>query len=188
METNSSKVRICPDKEGNVVRVSKNNADYAHVRITQSKITFGTNGWVNRKTLSALFHGKTEDLVEMKLQADQEMPGNIVIKESFHGRENDLKIAGDTGIVCQGVDPVTGEVSNIYRTTYYDTSGMADDILIPHINGEEIKSANSGSKTELSQSELNDLITKKEDDSKEEEVIEEPKEEEVVMEDETFEL
>jgi hypothetical protein len=196
MKTNSSKVRISPDEQGNAIRVSKNNPEYAHMRITQERVDFGSNGWVNRKVFSSLIHGKTEDLKQMGFTAGQELPGNIVVLEQLNpfnsnDPERDLKIAGETGIVCKGVDAETGEVRDIYRTTRYDATGQMQSITIAHVNGDEIREANGGAapKKSVSQSELNDLLTKKSDKkAKKEEVIEEPKEEEVVMEDETFEL
>jgi putative methionine-R-sulfoxide reductase with GAF domain len=192
MRTNSSKVRINPDEQGNAIRVSKNNPEYAHMRITQERVDFGSNGWVNRKVFSALIHGKTEDLTEMGFKANEELPGNIVVVESFEGRTEDLKIAGETGIVCKGVDTETGEIKDIYRTTRYDSSGQMQSIMIPHVNGDEIREANGNTpKKTVSQSDLNELLTKKSDKKakKEDEIVEEKKkEEEVVVENETFEL
>ena len=104
-----------------------------------------------------------------------------------------LKIAGDSGVTCKGVDQETGEVRDIYRTTEYDDTGLLKDQLIPHVNGDEIKAALTGES--MSKSDLDDVLAKgtkktksKVTPVKEEEVIEEPAEEEVVMEDETFEL
>ena len=193
MKTTSSKVTVAPDEQGNAIRVSKNNAEYAHMRITQERVDFSASGWVNRKVYSALIHGKTEDLQEMGFTSGQELPGNIVVIESFEGRQEDLKIAGETGIVCRGVDTETGEVRDIYRTTRYDASGQMQSVMIPHVNGDEIREANGNTSTSnkktISQSELNEVLTKNSDKkAKKEEVVEEPVEEEVVMEDETFEL
>ena len=99
MKTNSSKVRISPDEQGNAIRVSKNNPEYAHIRVTQERVDFSASGWVNRKVFSTLIHGKTEDLNEMGFTSGQELPGNIIVMESFDGRQEDLKMAGDTGII-----------------------------------------------------------------------------------------
>ena len=196
MRTNSSKVRVNPDEQGNAIRVSKNNSEYAHMRVTQERVDFSASGWVNRKIFSTLIHGKTEDLTEMGFRPNEELPGNIIVVESFEGRTEDLKIAGETGIVCKGVDQETGEVREIYRTTRYDATGQMQSTLIAHVNGDEIREANgntttSSSKT-INQSELNELLEKKSDKKakKEEkkEEVEEPKEEVVEMEDETFEL
>ena len=181
MRTNSSKVRISPDEQGNAIRVSKNNPEYAHIRITQERVDFGSNGWVNRKVFSALIHGKTEDLTEMGFQPNEELPGNIVVVESFEGRAEDLKIAGETGIVCKGVDTETGEVKEIYRTTRYDSSGQSQSIMVAHVNGDEIREANGNTpKKTVSQSDLNEILTKKSD--------KQAKKDDVVMENETFEL
>ena len=197
MKTNSSKVRITPDEQGNAIRVSKNNSEYAHMRITQERVDFSTSGWVNRKVYSALIHGKTEDLQEMGFTSGQELPGNIVVIESFEGREEDLKIAGETGIICRGVDTETGEVRDIYRTTRYDASGQMQSVMIPHVNGDEIREANGNTsaskKKTITQSELNDVLTKKSDkkakkDDEVAEKTEEKEQEEIVMENETFEL
>ena len=73
MNTNSSNVRISPDEQGNAIRVSKNNPEYAHMRITQERVDFTSNGWVNRKVFSTLIHGKTEDLTEMGFKANEEL-------------------------------------------------------------------------------------------------------------------
>jgi hypothetical protein len=126
----------------------------------------------------------------MGFKANEELPGNIIVVESFEGRTEDLKIAGETGIVCKGVDTETGELKDIYRTTRYDASGQMQSIMIPHVNGDEIREANGNTKKTVSQSELNELLTKKSDKkAKKEEVIEEPVEEVVEeMENETFEL
>ena len=196
MKTNSSKVRISPDEQGNAIRVSKNNPEFAHMRATQEKVDFSASGWVNRKVFSSLIHGKTEDLQEMGFKAGEELPGNIVVMESFepfnsNNPERDLKIAGDTGIVCKGLGE-GGEVRDIYRTTKYDATGMLQSVTIPHINGDEIREANGNApKKTVSQSDLNEVLTKKSDKKakKEDEIVEEKKkEEEVVVENETFEL
>jgi hypothetical protein len=55
--TTSSKVMVAPDDQGNVIRVSKNNPEYGHVRLTQNRVTFNTQGWVNKKVASTLIHG-----------------------------------------------------------------------------------------------------------------------------------
>ena len=189
MKTNSSKVSISADEQGNAIRVSKNNAEYAHMRVTQERVDFSTSGWVNRKVYSTLIHGKTEDLNEMGFTANQELPGNIIVTESFEGRTEDLKLAGDTGIICKGVDSETGEVREIYRTTRYDSTGQLEHTMIAHINGDEIREANGKSSSNtISQSELTNLTKKSDKKAKKEEVVEEPKEEVVEMQDETFEL
>tara|TARA_R100001463_G_scaffold82633_1_gene137261 strand:+ start:3098 stop:3712 length:615 start_codon:yes stop_codon:yes gene_type:complete len=204
MENQVSKVRVSPDDQGNVIRVSKNNPEYGVIRLEQPRVVFNTQGWVNNKKVSALIHGKVEDLQSLAFNADTELPGKIVVREqtvAFNSKDpdRDLKIAGDTGVVCCRY----GEP--IYRKSFYVTNEEESDIFIAHTNTEDIKDANGGSKGQISQSELNDIMTKSDkkkskaekqaevtmEDVKEdvkEEVIEEPQEEVVEMENETFEL
>ena len=189
MKTNSSNVSVNADEQGNAIRVSKNNPEYGHVRLTQEKVSFNTQGWVNRKVLSTLVHGKVDDLQALGFNPNQEMPGNIVVREqteafSSNDPERDLKIAGETGIVC------CAHGEQIYRKTFYDASGIENDLLVAHTNADAIREANGTSNSNsMTQSELNEVLTKKSDKkAKREEKIEEPKEESVEVQDETFEL
>lgn len=197
-----NKVQIIPDDLGNVIRVSQNNTDYGHVRLQQERVTFTNTGWVNRKTVSTLLHGKVEDLREMGLHNMKELSGKIVIRESFEpfnstDPDRDLKIAGDTGIVCcQDGQP-------IYRKTMYTADANAEDVLVAHDNGDAIREANNSGSTAtklkaVSANEAFDVETKSEDkqvdleDSIAEvnaEALEEEVQEEVEeLEDSTFEL
>ena len=64
----SIKVMVSPDELGNnVIRVSKNNPEFAHIRLEQKKVTFNTQGWVQNKTRSTLIQGKLEDLKTLNL-------------------------------------------------------------------------------------------------------------------------
>ena len=83
MKTNSSNVRIAPDDQGNAIRVSKNNPEFGHMRLTQEKTSFGTNGWVNRKVLSTLVHGTVEDLQSLGYEGGQELPGILNVQEQL---------------------------------------------------------------------------------------------------------
>lgn len=136
-----NKVQINPDEMGNVIRVSKNNSEFGHIRLTQERVSFGNTGWVNRKQLSTLLHGKVEDLREMGIQNMKELPGKIVVRESLEpfsstDPDRDLKIAGDTGIICcQDGQP-------IYRKTMYVADLKAQDVLVAHNNGDAIREAN----------------------------------------------
>ena len=136
-----NKVQIIPDELGNVIRVSQNNADYGHLRLQQERVIFGNTGWVNKKTVSTLLHGKVEDLRDMGLQNMTELPGKIIINESLepfntNDPDRDLKIAGKTGIICcQDGQP-------IYRKTMYVSDVNAEDTLVAHNNGDAIREAN----------------------------------------------
>ena len=187
-------VGISPDEQGNVIRVSKNNPEYAHIRITQQKVSFNTQGWVENKSRSALINGKLEDLKQLNFNVDQVLSGNIVIQEQTqpfnnNNPERDLKIAGDTGIVCKKINYETGEEESIYRRTFYDMTGNVQDTLVPHSNGQEIRDSQGNVKKtdnnvkpvkkKLSEEDLKEVMNQKK-----EEVVEV----EEVMENETFEL
>ena len=191
----SKNVSIATDEQGNVIRISKNNPEFAHIRIIQNKVMFNAQGWVNNKQLSALLHGKVDDLKSLNLNAESTLPGNIIIREQMEAfntndPERDYKIAGETGIVCcRHGEP-------IYRKTFYDASGTQEDELIPHTNTEDIKNAlGSGNMT---QSQLDEVLEKgskkKAKKEVEEEVIDEDTDETgmeepvEVEEGETFEL
>ena len=143
------KVCIVPDEMGNVIRVSKNNPEYGHVRLTQDGTTFTQTGWIKKVTKSTLLHGTVEDLKNYNIQKKKTLQGNIYIVESFDpfsekNPDYDLKMAGKTNIICKGINPVTGEIdAPIYRKSFYDPMGTKDDVLISHTNTKEIREANS---------------------------------------------
>jgi hypothetical protein len=98
------------------------------------------NGFLRRRSFSSLIHGPITLLQASNFYAGQILPGNIIVKEAmtpFNKKtpERDLKIAGETGIVCR----VGGEP--IYRKTYYSASASSVDITIEHDNVEELKIA-----------------------------------------------
>tara|TARA_Y100001938_G_scaffold138313_1_gene203597 strand:- start:2293 stop:2943 length:651 start_codon:yes stop_codon:yes gene_type:complete len=142
MNFKNKPVTIVKDDMGNVIRVSKRNAEYAHVRLTQEK-TVINNGWINVKTVSTLIHGKTEELIASGIKKYKKLPGNIVIQESLEGEERNLKMAGKTDVVCC----LDGQP--IYRTTKYDATGMLEDTFIAHNNGQAIKEANAANASTL---------------------------------------
>lgn len=134
-----SKVRVIADKYGNVINVCS-NPDYGYIRVEQETSLSPTKNWVGRKVVKALIMGTVDDLIALKLVANQELPGKIVIKESHEpfdsdNPDRDLKYAGDTGIPCH----VHGEP--IYRRAFYTEDMNDDHTLIKHTNTEEIKEA-----------------------------------------------
>jgi len=185
MSANTNAVTIARDEQGNVIRVSKNNPEYGCVRLVQAKVAVGTNGWVRNNNLSTLIHGKVEDLQALNLEDKETIPGTIYIREqlepfSSDNPDRDLKIAGDTGIVCcRHGEP-------IYRKSFYSANADETNQLIAHTNGDDIRNANSGFTAEddvIDQVVEDEVKTKSK--AKKEEVKEE---EEVEMEEETFEL
>lgn len=144
----NSKVIVTADQNGNVIRQSK-NPELGYVRLVQDRITINNKGWVNKKTFSALIKGSIEDLKAMGLDKISTMPGNIVVVESttpFNEAmpNRDLKIAGDTGVIL-----CTKDGEPIYRTTIYDASGCMQDELIPHANGDAIRTKIATKKQEV---------------------------------------
>ena len=139
----NSTVKIVADATtGAVVRVSEINPEFASVRLEQVRTVIGNNNFIERKTVSTLLQGATADLTAMGFYAGQELPGTIVIEESLtpfnkKNPERDLKIAGETGIICS----VGGQP--IYRRAVFSTASNATDTLIKHDNVEQLRSAYS---------------------------------------------
>ena len=184
-------VIINADEMGNVIRQSENNSEYGFVRVTQTRVGFSNTGWLRPMNLSALIPGKVEDLQSMDWKANQKLNGKIVIKESlepFNSTNPDryMKYAGDTGIVCC----VDGQP--IYRKTMFTADTTAEDTLIAHTNGQDIREANGI----VTQAKVVQNTTPEEafdtvDNQEVEEVNEEDEvkaEAEEVLEEETFEL
>jgi hypothetical protein len=123
-----------------VVNVSENNSDYGYIRIQQVRTVIDDNGFLRRKSVSALIPGTVTELTETGFYEGQILDGKIVIEESlapFNSKtpEKDLKLAGETGIVCRvGGMP-------IYRRTKFSTMSNAADTLIKHDNVEELREA-----------------------------------------------
>jgi len=136
-----SKVNVCADDMGNVIIQSKNNPEYGYVRLQQDRVTFGNNGWVKKSNVSTLLLGKIDDLQSLNFKAGDEIAGKIVIREQLepfnaNDPERDYKYAGDTGIVCC----VDGQP--IYRKAMFTADATAQDVLIAHTNGSDIREAN----------------------------------------------
>jgi len=152
----NSKVKVTAEEvTGNVVVVSKNNPEWGHIRVEQSRTMIDDNGFARKRNISALIHGTVEDLKSFKWVNGQEVPGKIIAKESlepfnYNQAERDYKIAGKTGIVCcQDGQP-------IYRKTFYTLNSSAEDVLVAHNNIEDIRAAYSTSNEEVS-SDMTDL-------------------------------
>ena len=145
------KVKVIGDLNGNVIKQSENNPEYGFIRLEQDTIQIDQNGWLKSVTRSTLLKGKMEDLLIADYSINTQLPGKIIIKESFlpfnvENPDRDLKIAGKTGVICRVDD------QPIYRQSFYTTDMTAFDILIPHTNNYEIKSVMA------SQKEMDELI------------------------------
>lgn len=140
----TSKVIVRADKtSGLVVVPSQNNPSFGYIRVTQVRRIIDENFFARKVELSALIPGEVEDLKAFNWQADQEVEGKIIFieqttpfnKKDAEKAKKDLKVAGDTEIVCMQND------KPIYRKNFYTQNESAIDVTCPHTNGEEIKAA-----------------------------------------------
>ena len=137
-----------------------------------------------------------DDLQSLNLNESTPLNGKIIVKESVtpfsnNDPDRDLKIAGETGIVCSVDD------QPIYRKTFFVADITAQDVLIAHTNGDAIREANgltsNAVKTTVTPAEAFGLDSPVDEqtDVVEEEVEDEVTsevEEEVLVEEESFEL
>ena len=133
-------VVVTADQLGNVIIPSENNAEWGHVRVEQTRVQIDEKGFLRKSKMSALIHGKMEDLTEMGFFKGQKLPGKIVVIESlepFNAKEpaRDYKVAGATGVICC----VDGQP--IYRKTFFREDINAQDETIQHNNTDDIKAA-----------------------------------------------
>lgn len=143
---NSKVVVLADETTGAVVNVSNNNPEYGYIRVQQIRTMIDDNGFLRRKPVSALIPGTLAELKESGFFAGQQLDGKIVVEESlepFNDKtpERDLKVAGETGIVC-----TLGGLP-IYRRTKFSFDATGADALIKHDNVEELKAAYNRSKS-----------------------------------------
>jgi hypothetical protein len=141
--------KVTADKNGNVIGVSQNNPEYGYIRVEQQTTQISDDGWLRNTKRSALIKGKTEDLMACNYKEGSQISGKIVVRESLtpfnpENPDRDLKIAGDTGVICRIDD------QPIYRQTFFTSNLNAQDELITHTNKEEIKEVQAAQRTMLS--------------------------------------
>jgi len=134
----TTNVTVAADKNGNIIGVSENNPEYGWIRVEQHVRVINDRGWLRNAKRSALIKGKVQDLVDCNYQLGEEIPGKIIVVESLkpfnpENPDRDLKIAGDTGVICRIDD------QPIYRQTFFTSNVNAEDDLIMHSNTEEIR-------------------------------------------------
>jgi len=142
---NSKVIVLADETTGAVVNVS-NNPEFGYIRVQQVRTMIDDNGFLRRKPVSALIPGTLAELKESGFFAGQQLDGKIIVEESlepFNDKtpERDLKVAGETGIVC------TLDGSPIYRRTKFSFDGNVSDTLIKHNNTEELRAAYNASKS-----------------------------------------
>lgn len=136
----NTKVKVIADANGVVINQSQKNPEFGYVRLEQVRTVIDDNGFLRRKAVSTLIQGEVAVLQASGFYAGQELPGNIVIKESMEpfskkNPERDHKIAGETGILC------TVEGAPIFRKTVYTTASNSEDVTIKHDNVTELRNA-----------------------------------------------
>lgn len=144
----TKKVVVSADEQGNIIGVSQNNPEYGYIRVEQTVNQISYDGWLRLSKRSSLIKGLVTDLVEAGFTQGQELPGKIVVKESltpFNSvtPDKDLKIAGDTGVICRLDD------QPIYRQSFYTENPNEYDHLIMHTNREEIKEVQEANRNVL---------------------------------------
>jgi hypothetical protein len=140
LEVMNSKVFVQADETGAVITVSENNPEFGYVRVQQTRTMIDDNGFVRRREISALMPGSVEDLKALNLYGGQALDGKIVIEESLNpfnkkNPERDLKVAGETGIVC-----TLGGLP-IYRRTKFSFNESTPDTTVDHDNVDQLRAA-----------------------------------------------
>jgi hypothetical protein len=135
-----SKVKVTADKAGNVISVSKNNPEWGHIRVEQTRMVVNDKGFATATRVSALIPGKVEELAAFGFTAGQELGGTIFIKEqtnpfNVETPERDLKVAGTSGVICKIGDQA------IYRKNFYSENPEKLDETVEHTNKDEITAA-----------------------------------------------
>jgi len=133
-----NKVTVAANKDGNIIGISENNPEFGYIRVEQNAPVINEKGWLRFSKRSSLIKGKVEDLLQCNYKAGQEIQGRIVVVESLtpfntENPDRDLKIAGETGVVCSIDD------QPIYRQSFFTTNVDAHDELITHDNVAEIR-------------------------------------------------
>ena len=133
-----NKVTVAANKDGNIIGISENNPEFGYIRVEQNAPVINEKGWLRFSKRSSLIKGKVEDLLQCNYKAGQEIQGRIVVVESLtafntENPDRDLKIAGETGVVCSIDD------QPIYRQSFFTTNVDAQDELITHDNVAEIR-------------------------------------------------
>ena len=134
-----AQVTVTADKtSGLVINPSKNNPDFAWIRVQQVGKSIDDNGFLQTDYKSAFIKGAPSDLEELGYVAGEVLEGQIVVTESTtppnpKKPSQDVKMSGANGIPCT----IGGQV--IYRTTKYTTNMELVDTKIAHDNGDAIK-------------------------------------------------
>jgi len=133
-------VKVTANDAGQVIVRSENNPEWGHIRVEQTLLVVDDQGFAKKSRRSALIPGLIEDLSAFGYTAGQEISGKIIIKESLtpfnkKNPKRDLKIAGDSGVVCRQ------DGMPIFRKSVFTADLSKGDDTLSHTNDDEIKAA-----------------------------------------------
>tara|TARA_R110001606_G_scaffold377097_1_gene536033 strand:- start:521 stop:1051 length:531 start_codon:yes stop_codon:yes gene_type:complete len=140
---NTNVTVVVDEKTGLTVRPSKKNPEFSYVVIEQMAPEI-KQGWVSTKKLTNLVQGPTKSLLELEKKGFfNTLTGKIIVLESLEPFNEkmphlDLKMAGDTGVVCMVGD------KPIYRVTDYVYDLNKHSEFIKHTNGADIRAVQAG--------------------------------------------
>lgn len=128
-----TKVTVLADAAGNHIVPSKNNPEWFHISVKQTRIVVDDRGFARPCSVIAFINGNLATLQSFGWKAGQEVGGTIILKESLVAfdkkmPERNYKVAGATKIVCHsGNNP-------IYQKYLYSTDANASDVELPKIH------------------------------------------------------
>lgn len=133
-------VSVAGAEDGSLITMSK-NPEIGWIMVEQNKTVLSDEGFIKPTRLLAFVKGTPDGLIGLDWEVGLVLPGQIIVEESLepfsrNKPEADLKIAGDSGVICS----VKGHP--IYRRTFYTTNKKRVDALIPHDNADEIRARN----------------------------------------------
>jgi hypothetical protein len=151
-----NKVKIMPNKNGQLVTMSVKNPEWGTVRIGSIEETIDdVTGFTQEKKKSFLMKLKGQEAIDAFLEKHKDgLPGQLIIVEAveselpaeFEKLVNEkidreeaikpyLKKSGKDGV------QLTLKGERIFRYTKYDRTGKLFDTLVMHDNREEVKQA-----------------------------------------------
>ena len=146
-------VQITPSKEGQLITVYKNNANYGYITLASTELTPDARGWIRESKRSTLMRATVELLQKyIAMNKSLAVPGKIYVEEFLESEVPDLfkerfnknvdyetqirpyiKRAGKDGVELT----LGGE--RILRFTSYDPTGTIEDVKIAHDNTDAVK-------------------------------------------------
>lgn len=145
-----SKISIKPNADGAPISAYKSNPEFGYI-VLESSVSTVDNGWLRKKTRTALVRAEIPLLVEFVQGFGSKIPGHIVVREYLESelpgnlqaqfdKADDYEEAVSSFIKRAGEDgpelTVGGE--RILRFSDYDATGQIQDISVMHDNQAEI--------------------------------------------------